>query len=89
MSNVLLRDVCKSYGTIRALRDLNLACNNGELLVVFGPSGAGKTTLLKLVAGFETHDSGQILLDSQGLPASRPNTGTSRWHSRPMRYIRT
>jgi multiple sugar transport system ATP-binding protein len=65
MSNVLLRDVCKSYGTIRALRDLNLACNNGELLVVFGPSGAGKTTLLKLVAGFETQDSGQILLDSQ------------------------
>ena len=51
MSSVTLQGVSKSYGTVTALRTMDLEIAEGEFLTLLGPSGCGKTTTLRLVAG--------------------------------------
>ncbi|UCG39779.1 MAG: ATP-binding cassette domain-containing protein, partial [bacterium] len=55
-----MRDVHKSFGSVRVLRDISLEVEAGEFLVLVGPSGCGKSTLLNLIAGLETITSGEI-----------------------------
>jgi iron(III) transport system ATP-binding protein len=54
-----------SFGSVRAVQDVDLELAVGELLVVLGPSGSGKTTTLRLLAGFERPESGTIELDGR------------------------
>jgi len=56
-----LRNVSKSYGEIRAIRNVSLKVRERETLAILGPNGAGKTTLLKIMAGLLQPDSGIIL----------------------------
>jgi ABC-type sugar transport system ATPase subunit len=67
-----IRDVRKRYGDTRALDGLDLAARPGEVLGVAGPNGAGKSTLLRILAGEETADSGEILLN--GAPFTATDT---------------
>src|SRR3712207_9359605 len=62
---VRLSGVSRSYGPVRAVRDLDLAVRRGEILALLGPSGCGKTTTLRLIAGFEPPDSGAIEVDGR------------------------
>lgn len=55
---------------VRAVNQLHLSVDSGELLVILGPSGCGKSTTLRLIAGLETCDRGQILLDGQSAPTA-------------------
>src|SRR5215210_5385596 len=57
---VRLSNVSKSYGPVRAAREIDLELERGEVLALLGPSGCGKTTALRLIAGFETPDKGGI-----------------------------
>ena len=57
---VRLSGVSRSYGPVRAVKDLGLAVTRGEILALLGPSGCGKTTTLRLIAGFEAPDSGTV-----------------------------
>ncbi len=59
--------VSKSFGTNKALEDVNLRMRKGEFVFVTGPSGAGKTTLLRLIFGSDTPTSGQILINNINL----------------------
>lgn len=52
--------VNKQFGQFKALNDINLSIQSGELVALLGPSGCGKTTLLRIIAGLETPDSGSI-----------------------------
>jgi spermidine/putrescine transport system ATP-binding protein len=75
------RDLIKTFGAgaVRALDGVSLAIRPNEFFTLLGPSGCGKTTLLRLIAGFETQDSGTILLDGQrldGLPPYRRPVNT-------------
>lgn len=67
MAFLKLENVCKEYkseaGSFKALTDVNFELENGEFVVVLGPSGAGKTTLLNLLGGMDTATSGDIILD--------------------------
>ena len=60
---VNLREVCKAYGSFRALDGVSLDIKAGEFLTLLGPSGSGKTTLLNVIAGFERPDQGSLLVD--------------------------
>ncbi|MGO1298513.1 MAG: spermidine/putrescine ABC transporter ATP-binding protein PotA [Vibrio sp.] len=60
-----LTNVTKSFDGKEIISNLDLNVNHGEFLTILGPSGCGKTTVLRMIAGFESVDSGAILLDSQ------------------------
>jgi len=75
------RNITKTFGAgaVRALDGVSLAIRSNEFFTLLGPSGCGKTTLLRLIAGFETQDSGTILLDGKpldGLPPYRRPVNT-------------
>ncbi len=76
---VKLSGVSKSFDGKQIIGNLQLDVNHGEFLTILGPSGCGKTTVLRMIAGFETADSGQILLDSQDVtqvPAEQRHVNT-------------
>jgi spermidine/putrescine ABC transporter ATP-binding subunit len=60
MSQVIVQDVTKTYGTVRAVDSLSLTVSEGEFVSLLGPSGCGKTTLLRLIAGLIQPESGTI-----------------------------
>jgi multiple sugar transport system ATP-binding protein len=74
MANVSLRHVSKRFGQINAVRDLSMAINDGEFIVLLGPSGAGKTTTLRLVTGLEQPDEGLISIDGRDVTGDPPGT---------------
>jgi putrescine transport system ATP-binding protein len=67
-----LRDLSKDYDGVVAVRDLNLAIYQREIFAIVGASGCGKTTLLRMLAGFVTPSSGQILLEGTDVSATPP-----------------
>ena len=61
---IQIKQVTKTYnGTVRAVDDLNLTVNNGEIVGFIGPNGAGKTTTLKMMTGILKPDSGSIYIN--------------------------
>ncbi len=62
---VNLQEVSRSFGAVRALNGLSLEIAPGELVALLGPSGCGKTTALRILAGFETADSGAVTVDGK------------------------
>ncbi len=65
MAAITLRDVEKFFGANYVIRKLNLEIADREFVVLLGPSGCGKTTTLRAIAGLETIDSGDILIDGK------------------------
>ncbi|WP_397533568.1 sulfate/molybdate ABC transporter ATP-binding protein [Roseateles sp.] len=63
--SIQVRNIHKSFGAFTALGDVSLDFPTGELVALLGPSGCGKTTLLRIIAGLETADRGQVLLDGE------------------------
>jgi multiple sugar transport system ATP-binding protein len=71
-----IRNVRKSFGTTSVLDGISLSLEPREFIAFLGPSGSGKSTLLRIIAGLETADEGEILLDGERidqLPPGRRN----------------
>jgi putative spermidine/putrescine transport system ATP-binding protein len=66
------RGVSRTYGEVRAVDDVSFSVEAGEFFAMLGPSGSGKTTCLRLVAGFDTPDHGQVLLDGADVSGTPP-----------------
>ncbi len=78
-----LEGISKSFGGTQVLKDLSLSIKRAEFLTFLGPSGCGKTTTLRIVAGFETPDTGRVLLDGKDVtsqPAYRRDLHTVFQH---------
>ena len=77
-ASVVFENVSKVYGgagsdSVRAIDNVSLRVDPGELVTLLGPSGCGKTTTLRLIAGLERATEGRILIgdhDVTGLPAT-------------------
>ncbi|PWH18931.1 MAG: polyamine ABC transporter ATP-binding protein [Anaerolineae bacterium] len=69
---IRVENVVKRFGTTIAADHVSLSIGEGEFFALLGPSGCGKTTLLRMLAGFETPDSGAILLDGKDLTNVKP-----------------
>ncbi|HEY6633684.1 MAG TPA: ABC transporter ATP-binding protein, partial [Rhizobiaceae bacterium] len=65
MTQIELRGVQKFFGAVQVIKDLNLRIEDNEFIVLLGQSGCGKTTTLRAIAGLETIDEGDILIDGQ------------------------
>jgi putrescine transport system ATP-binding protein len=77
---VRLDGVSKSFSGVTAVDAVSLDIYQGEFFALLGPSGCGKTTLLRMLAGFETPDSGRIVLDGNDLAGVPP-------HRRPVNMM--
>jgi len=75
-----VENVTKSFGGPPVVQDVSLEVARGEFFALLGPSGCGKTTLLRMIAGFETPDSGQIAIDGADMTAVPP-------HLRPTNMV--
>lgn len=62
MAQVELKNVTKSFGQIKVIKDVHLSIEKGEFVVFVGPSGCGKSTLLRLIAGLENLSYGEIII---------------------------
>ncbi len=67
-ASVVVEDVHKSFGRVRALRGVSMSVAGGEFLTITGPSGSGKTTLLSLIGALERPDEGRIEVDGVPVP---------------------
>src|SRR3954449_192926 len=67
-----LQGVHKSFGSVQALRGVDLDVRDGEVMALVGDNGAGKSTLIKCVAGIYSIDSGGILFDGEPVSISGP-----------------
>lgn len=66
MSAITLRNIRKSYeGGPQILHDVSMEIRDGEFILIVGPSGCGKSTLLRLLAGLESCDQGELLIDGR------------------------
>ena len=72
MSSIIeLKNVCKSFGKTEVLHNINLAIEEGEVVVVIGPSGSGKSTLIRCINCLELITSGELVVDTIRIPAER------------------
>ena len=75
-----IKNISKSFGDKRILNDVSISVKRGEFLTLLGPSGCGKTTLLRILAGFGTADSGEILINGKDITDMPP-------HERPVNTV--
>jgi multiple sugar transport system ATP-binding protein len=67
MARVILENISKSFGTVRAVKDFNLTVEDKEFAILVGPSGCGKSTALRMVAGLEEPTTGTIYIGDRAV----------------------
>ncbi len=69
-----IKNVSKIFpGNVKAVDGANITVGRGEFFALLGPSGCGKTTLLRMLAGFETPTSGEVIIDGHNMATVEPN----------------
>src|SRR5262245_7501368 len=74
---VSVRSVTKKFNEVTALNDVSIDIRGGEFFSLLGPSGCGKTTLLRIIGGFETPTSCEVLIDGRNVIGDPPYARTT------------
>jgi multiple sugar transport system ATP-binding protein len=74
MTQIELRNINKHFGDVHVINNVNLTVRDREFVVFLGQSGCGKTTTLRAIAGLETIDSGEILIDGKPVQDTKAET---------------
>jgi sn-glycerol 3-phosphate transport system ATP-binding protein len=74
MSDIVLEEVSKRFGRVRAVEDMSFRAESGKFVVLLGPSGCGKSTTLRLIAGLEEVTAGRILIHGVDVTALPPSS---------------
>lgn len=86
-----LRNIHKSFGSLRANDGVTLTLQSGRIYGLLGENGAGKTTLMKILSGFLTADGGEVALDGRVVRASTPaqalRLGVGMLHQDPLDFV--
>ena len=72
MAILKVNNLSKSFGKVKAVREVTFEATEGKVLSLLGPSGCGKTTTLRCIAGFENPDRGEIYLDDRKITSIPP-----------------
>ena len=72
MKTLKIEELSKNFGTTEVLRKINLDIDEGNFLVLLGPSGWGKSTLLNIIAGLETINEGNVFIDDYNVSKVEP-----------------
>ena len=72
MTALKLENVCKSFGPVKVLKDIDLTVEDGEFVVFVGPSGCGKSTLLRVIAGLEDATEGTVMIGDEVVNTTPP-----------------
>ncbi|MGZ4162089.1 MAG: sulfate/molybdate ABC transporter ATP-binding protein, partial [Neobacillus sp.] len=70
--SIQIQNISKSFGAFKALDNINIDIQTGELIALLGPSGSGKTSLLRIIAGLEASNQGAILFGEEDMTHIRP-----------------
>src|SRR5271170_1557709 len=70
---LVIRNLSRRFGGLRAVQDLSFAVNEGETLALIGPNGAGKTTSFNLITGYYRPDAGSVLAFGREIVGLRPH----------------
>ncbi len=84
------RHVSKHFGEFAALDDVSVTVDDGALMALLGPSGSGKSTLLRIIAGLETPDEGEVVIDGRDVtdtPARDRGVGFVFQHYAPFKHM--
>jgi len=73
VSEIRINNLCKCFGDVVVLKNINLDIKSGEFVVFVGPSGCGKSTLLRSISGLETITSGTVEIDGRQMNNVRPS----------------
>lgn len=65
MKEIVFENICKSYGKVQVVNNLNFTVKEGERLILLGPSGCGKSTTLRIIAGLEEITSGNLYMNGK------------------------
>lgn len=68
-----LKNLVKSFGNVNVLKGINLSISKGEFITFLGSSGCGKTTTLRIIAGLESPDTGNVILNGTDVTNFEPN----------------
>ena len=89
MSELLIetRKISKSFGGVKAVRDVTFSLKAGDIIGLIGPNGAGKTTLVNLLTGVLTPDAGEIIYKGENVTSQRPFQAARRGISRTFQIV--
>ncbi|MGH9118004.1 MAG: ABC transporter ATP-binding protein [Acidimicrobiales bacterium] len=88
MALLEIRGLTKDFGGVRAISDLDLDVDEGQIVSVIGPNGAGKTTLFNIITGMIPPDVGEIRLDGNSIVGLRPSQILGQGIARTFQNVR-
>jgi branched-chain amino acid transport system ATP-binding protein len=88
MALLEIKRLSRSFGGVKAIDDLDMSVDEGEIVSVIGPNGAGKTTFFNLITGFFTPASGEILFEGNDIVGLRPSQILERGIARTFQNVR-